>query len=138
MELDVHKLTQDVVTRWNSSYDMLARYLEQQEAIAMALSSKELRKAAKDVHALSDAEIINAEEIVKLMGPVKIATTVMCEEDQPTVSVIAPLHAKLLKRLQACEGDSDLVTDIKTVMKDDLSTRYNTIRETLNTGVCVW
>ncbi len=52
------------------------------------------------------------EDIVKLMGPVKMAATVMCEEDQPTVSVIAPLQAKLLKHLQPCEDDSLMVAEV--------------------------
>ncbi|XP_045075106.1 E3 SUMO-protein ligase ZBED1-like [Coregonus clupeaformis] len=72
------------------------------------------------------------DDIVQLMGPVKMATTVMCEEDQPTLSVIAPLQAKLLKHLQPCEDDSTLVAEIKRVMASDLSTRYRGTQDALN------
>ncbi|XP_031164216.1 zinc finger BED domain-containing protein 1-like [Sander lucioperca] len=72
------------------------------------------------------------DDIVQLMGPVKMATTVMCEEDQPTLSVIAPLQAKLLKHLQPCEDDSTLVAEMKRVMADDLSTRYRGTQDALN------
>ncbi|XP_041702700.1 E3 SUMO-protein ligase ZBED1-like isoform X1 [Coregonus clupeaformis] len=72
------------------------------------------------------------DDIVQLMGPVKMATTVMCEEDQPTLSVIAPLQAKLLKHLQPCKDDSTLVAEIKRVMASDLSTRYRGTQDALN------
>ncbi|CAL9695311.1 unnamed protein product [Knipowitschia caucasica] len=36
LKLPSHKLINDVPTRWNSTYDMLERYLEQQVAIYSA------------------------------------------------------------------------------------------------------
>ncbi|KAJ4931669.1 hypothetical protein JOQ06_010110, partial [Pogonophryne albipinna] len=41
LNLPAHKLIMDVVTRWNSSLDILERYLEQQQAIAATLLSAE-------------------------------------------------------------------------------------------------
>ena len=58
----------------------------------------------------------------------------MCKEDQPTISVIATLQAKLLKHLQSCEDDSPRVTEMKSLMSDDLSARYIGIRNALNIG----
>nr|XP_055038565.1 E3 SUMO-protein ligase ZBED1-like [Misgurnus anguillicaudatus] len=132
MDLPKHKLIQDIITRWNSSFEMLERFLEQQPAIMATLMSKDLRKGVTDVCTLSESDIANMDDIVQLMGPVKIATTLMCEEDQPTLSVIAPLQAKLLKHLQPCENDSTLVAEIKMVMTNDLSKRYKGTQDALN------
>ncbi|XDV25419.1 hypothetical protein PO909_029340 [Leuciscus waleckii] len=131
MDLPKHKLIQDIMTRWNSSFEMLERFSEQQPAIMATLMSKDLRKGVTE-YTLSESDIANMDDIVQLMGPVKMATTVMCEEDQPTLSVIAPLQAKLLKHLQPCEDDSTLVAEIKRVMTNDLSTRYRGTQDALN------
>ncbi len=44
LELPVHKLIHDVTTRWNSTYDMLDRYVEQQAAIYSAVMDKDMKK----------------------------------------------------------------------------------------------
>ncbi|KAL6484220.1 hypothetical protein MHYP_G00062650 [Metynnis hypsauchen] len=70
--------------------------------------------------------------MVKLLGPVKAATTVMCEEEQPTVSVIAPLQAKLLDHLKAASEDLTLITEMKETMKRELEQRYVDVQQVLH------
>ena len=43
LELPQHKLLQDCKTRWNSSYDMLERYVEQQAAVQAVFLSKDIK-----------------------------------------------------------------------------------------------
>lgn len=49
LSLPAHKLIQDVSTRWNSSFDMLQRFLEQQPAVFATLMSREIRKGDEEM-----------------------------------------------------------------------------------------
>lgn len=86
LELPSHKLIIDVATRWNSSLDMIERYLEQQPAVAAALLSADVRRNAREMDTLDGSDISDAEDIVRLLKPLKTATTVLCDEKNPTVS----------------------------------------------------
>lgn len=117
LQLPEHKLKTDVVTRWNSAFEMVERFLEQQPAITAALLSPEVRKNEKDLCTLSESDISNAEEVIRALKPMQVATSVMCEESNPTLSVIAPLHAQLLHNSHDNLGDSQIVKDIKESVK---------------------
>ena len=65
LQLPNHKLKTDVSTRWNSAYEMLKRFLEQQPAICAALLSPDVRKNSTDIFTLNETDIGNAEEIVR-------------------------------------------------------------------------
>ncbi len=131
LQLPKHRLITDVVTRWNSSYDMIERFLEQQPAIYAALLSSEVRKSEKDVFTLNEADITCAEEMLKALKPMKNATLVMSEESMPTLSVIAPLYSKLVTGTEESLDDTKTAKDIKAAIAQDLGKRYADERETL-------
>lgn len=59
--LPEHKLKQDMSTCWNSSFNMLDCFLEQQAAVYASLLDKKLRKAANDdMHTLEESDITAA------------------------------------------------------------------------------
>ncbi|XP_039503629.1 E3 SUMO-protein ligase ZBED1-like [Pimephales promelas] len=125
LELPRHKLITDVQTRWNSTYDMLARYLEQQAAVSAALSCPGIRRNAREIDTLDNADISDVEDIVKLLKPLKTATTVVCDEKEPTVSLIMPLKFMIEQSMSPDENDTQTIANMKSAILLDISDRYS-------------
>lgn len=136
LSLKNHKLKTDVCTRWNSAYEMVERFLEQQPAICATLLSPQVRKKDSDIATLTEVDISNAEDLITALKPMKDATTLMSQEKTPTVCLIAPVHAKLMQNTRSSAEDSPLVREIKQSINEDLSKRYSSEQErnTLHTA----
>ncbi|XP_069131828.1 E3 SUMO-protein ligase ZBED1-like [Argopecten irradians] len=78
----------------------MVRYLEQQPAITATLMSGDVRKHVKDLDTLREVDITNLEDAVSILKDMKDITTVLCDEKQPTVSLICPMKYKILKSME--------------------------------------
>lgn len=87
------------------------------------------------MNSVNERDICNAEDIVKLMAPVKVVSTVMCEEEQPTISMIAPLRAKLQKHFETTDEDTALITEMKRAFNNDFEKRYTNVLDFLHTAL---
>ncbi|XP_073795658.1 E3 SUMO-protein ligase ZBED1 isoform X4 [Danio rerio] len=124
LQLPPHKLIQDVSTRWNSMYEMLERYLEQQAAVFSALTDKTIRRNIKDTVTLSDEDVKLAEDIIQVLKPLKMVTTLLSTEQLPTVSMIMPLKHTILESLKVSDTDTTVVKDVKHGIVSDFINRY--------------
>lgn len=125
LDLPCHKLIIDVATRWNSAYEMLERYLEMQVAVVATLLSKNLKSKDKDLKFLNDDEITLATQVMETMKPLKQATTMLCSEKNPTISIIIPLYNKLVGvYLNRQVDDLPAVAAVKAAIVEDLQGRY--------------
>ncbi|KAL0188452.1 hypothetical protein M9458_015551, partial [Cirrhinus mrigala] len=133
LNISVHKLIHDCPTRWNTIYDMMERYLEQQPAIYSALMDKNVKKNVKDIAVLSDSELKLAEEMINLLKPLKTITTLLSTETTPSLSVI-PLKTMILKFMEPVEDESLAIKDAKAAITQDLENRYTdpNLQEYLN------
>lgn len=107
LSLPIHKIVQDVQTRWNSSYEMIQRYLKQEPAIHAALSSPEIKKNVRDVVTLSCDDISEAEHVLE---PLKTVANIMCAEHSPSLfnlsneSSYSRKYGRKCARFKSCEG----------------------------------
>lgn len=124
LDLPKHTLIHDVTTRWNSSYDMLERYIEQQAAVFSALRENALKKN-KDITTLSDQDVRIAEEVIEVL------TTLMNTESTSSVSMILPLKTTVLNSMEPKEEDSTVVRDIKAAIRENLMDRYSACHDFL-------
>ncbi|KAL2079757.1 hypothetical protein ACEWY4_011180 [Coilia grayii] len=136
LQLPQHKLVVDVITRWNSSLDMLERFLEQQPAISAALLSSDVRRKESDICTLTETDITTAEDVVKCLGPMKTATLAISEDASPTLSMIAPLQSQLLIQMRCTAEDSSVIKELKTAIYNNLNSRYVHLQYSLKDNLC--
>lgn len=129
LQVPEHKLVIDIKTRWNSSYIMVERFLEQQVSIIAAMVDDKVKKMHSSkskacTELLSPEEVQKLEAFLKTMAPMYHATLAMSEDQQPTVGVILPLLVKLKDHFTEVESDTTFVKEIKRAVLDNLKTRY--------------
>ena len=113
----------ECVTRWGSTYKMLATLLHQQQAICTVLLDSE-KHSDKDLIATSQ-EFTVPEELLAILKPFNDTTEVVSSERYLTLSIVLPILHKLLHvKLKATDYDSHLVKEIKRVIRADLELRY--------------
>lgn len=121
-----HKLIQDVPTRWNSTYCMLDRLLEQTPAILATISDPNINKQAactiKNCVFSFDEQLV-VEKLVKILEPFLKATQSVCADRSPTLHKIVPMLMKLRILTTVSPDDTQLIQKIKTKMNTELDHR---------------
>jgi hypothetical protein len=105
------KLKQECVTRWNSTYEMLARLVTVKDAVASVVAT------IKKVKGFSANEWEIAEEYVKVFKPFTILTANMGSATIPTLSMIIP---ELNKLKHALVTDPSFEATCLPTLKEDL------------------
>ncbi|KAJ8364797.1 hypothetical protein SKAU_G00136280 [Synaphobranchus kaupii] len=84
------------------------------------LMSTDVRKNSKEIDTM-DLSDTDAEDMMKLLKPLKTATTVLCDEKMPTVSLIVPLKDMIKKIMSPDPNDSHIISTMKSAI---LGNRY--------------
>lgn len=112
-------LIQDVATRWNSTYLMLQRLVDQQTAVTTVLENE--RSSLK----MSGAQWDLAKDVVHVLKPLQVATTVLSMEGNPSTSCVQPiLHGLLNDHLKTTDADSTTIKQLKSAIAGDLRDRF--------------
>ena len=121
LNLPQHVLIQDVATRWNSSYYMLERLVEQKKAITA--SNTECQPPTE----LRAQQWILAEKVVKLLKVFKEATREI-SGDYSSASIVIPI-INSLKRTISQEEDDHGIMGMKRGMLRSITDRYGDIEQ---------
>ena len=92
LDLPQHKLISDVATRWGSTFEMVSRIIEQQQAISAVLAEDR-----KNWHKMpTNSELSVLESVVDVLKPLSYLTDALSGEKQVTASAVIPVlkHVK--------------------------------------------
>ncbi|GBP78624.1 Zinc finger BED domain-containing protein 4 [Eumeta japonica] len=116
--IPTHSLIQDVEVRWNSTYNMLERLLEQKTAVN--LYSVEHDRI--DTLSSSDWELMkNLTQVLKFF----YEATLDLSFDNACISIVIPLIALLNRKLQfRDENESEVMRSMKTKLHESMNRRF--------------
>lgn len=87
MNIPGHALIHNVVTRWGSTFEIISRFLEQQQAVCAVLAGHR-----STWHLMpKDNDIIVLEKVKQLLCPLHDFTDILASEEQLTHSSLKPV-----------------------------------------------
>ncbi|XP_025829087.1 LOW QUALITY PROTEIN: uncharacterized protein LOC112904078 [Agrilus planipennis] len=121
------RLIQDIETRWNSTFYMIRRFVELEEAVrsTIALVSRELP-------ILKNEEWVTLLQLCQILQPVEEVTSMMSGQNYLTGSYVIVITRCLKESYNKILGTSDLQQDIISVAKSlklGLSERFKNIEQ---------
>jgi len=117
-----HALVQQCETRWSSTFAMLERIVEQQESLCAVLLDNQDRAVRSLLPDGAECSVI--EELMVILKPFALATTVLSGSSYGTISIVSPLIHKFCSNLDGKEDDSENLKQLKVAIQSDLKGRY--------------
>ena len=126
LNIPKHKLLQEICTRWNSTFFMCERLLEQRWAIYTVIHDELITKADNRHLDLKPHQWDVLTQLVTVLKPLQVATTALCEEQNVSVSLIYPvLNGLITKHLALNEDDLPAIRNFKDTVKKELIRRFD-------------
>lgn len=120
LNLPDHQLVQDVVTRWNSSYYMISRLLEQKRAVSLYLAET----SAVNFENLSTQEWEFLEKSLELLKPFEEITKIISSSCS-SISEVIPHVKTLQKYLQNYDDENNDIMQMKNLIENDIKSRFD-------------
>ena len=93
----------DVAIRWNRSYDMLESYHFLEKAVLGALRTNTEMICVAWLGSIDSSSMDMALTILKQL---KTCTTILCDSNKQTISLILPFMAKILRIMETTTADT--------------------------------
>lgn len=118
------KLIQSVETRWNSTCDMLERFIELADKVSGIL----LQQPTAPIM-LTASELQATKEFVQLLKPFDEATKIICGEHYLTGSKVIPIVSTLKNKLSMLVPNTEIGIHFKLELERQFSKRFNNIEK---------
>ncbi|XP_066587665.1 E3 SUMO-protein ligase ZBED1-like [Prorops nasuta] len=125
------KLIQSVETRWDSTYNMLSRFVELSNKIGSILL--ELLHAPSMITA---AEFQTAKEFVSLLEPFENATKIVSGENYLTASKVISIINTLRISLKEKIPETEIGTEMKELLLEKFEQRFANIENEMILAIC--
>ena len=124
LNIKQHHLIQDVSIRWNSTFFMIDRLVEQRVAIYAVLHDATVSKDQYQHLDLKEDQWVLLEQLTKVLEPLQMATTVFSYEVNTSSSIIYQvLHGLIRNHLKINDKDVPAVKHFKNQVSQDLTER---------------
>lgn len=125
------KLIQDVKTRWNSTYYMMERILEQRKPVTIVL-------ADTDLDNLTNSEWNMVDAVIEILEPFEWATRALSADKYATLSMVIPLMSAILIRLRQIRCSVSAADVIRKSLIKAVETRFSELETNkLVTSACL-
>nr|XP_028576607.1 zinc finger BED domain-containing protein 1-like isoform X2 [Podarcis muralis] len=121
LQMDQVSLPSACPTRWWSTLQLCQRFLENQVPLCKVLTEH----PSKGLLMLEGGDVSAVQDFVRATTLLEDITTTLSGSNYVTASTILPLYRQIKKSLQADEGDSVLLKDIKRAILGALSEKYD-------------
>ena len=108
LNIKQHHLIQDVSTRWNSTFFMIDRLVEQRVVIYAVLHDAAISKDQYQHLDLKEDQWVLLEQLTKVLEPLQIATTVFGYEVNTSSSIIYPVLHGLIRNHMKIDDKEDV------------------------------
>ena len=118
LKLKSHKLKQDVATRWNSTFYMIERLIEQKEAIIKYTMSPD-----SNLDDISSSEWKYLEGLIEILRPIESITKCLEGEKYCTASLVVPQITSAIVNLKLLKFTNKQLKDLRDSMVNNLKER---------------
>jgi hypothetical protein len=122
LELPNHDLIHDVVTRWDSTFKIVSRFLEQQQPISSVLADDWSSWALMP----KEHHVTTLEKLRQLLSPLNDFEDALASEKRVTMSAVKPIMEHIIGEILLIDG-ADLADTkaMKQAIRGDLEARYS-------------
>ncbi|KAI7790056.1 putative zinc finger BED domain-containing protein 4-like, partial [Triplophysa rosa] len=129
MGTETNMLVQDACTRWNSTYHMLFRLLEQRWPVTATLSDPAVTQRGKHYLDLKPEQWNLIEELSQVLEPFEASTVFLSGQQYVTLSALPQLVHKLKKNIERPDLESAPVRSFQAHATEQITARWQGLME---------